>query len=624
MCAGINHKSDDLAVKQSSLLRFFCAFSRKLSLTTFPKFNTVRANTAAQQITSSVTQSQERFYSSILIGLVSLCTLFALYILRPYDDNSLISWQWVFANNEIFITSLIVFAGLLLSWWLSAIELSHKKALLILLSSSFVICSLQWSQPELIADASRYFLQAKSLAENGPGYFLNEWGYAIAAWTDLPLIPFIYGMAFSLAGENRIAIQLLTTFFFCGTVLLTYLLGSELWDEMTGLYGAALLLGMPYLLSQVPLMLVDIPSMFFLTLAVYSTLIAVKTQSLSSLMLALITIVLALLCKYSTWLMLSVLAVVAISYRRTSWANLSKQLLYLLVAIAVFFSVVLLWKYEAAVNQVALLVTYQLPGLSRWHESHLSTFFFQVHPFITLAAFSSVYFAWRQRDVRYLIISWMLLLVLLLEIKRIRYVLIVFPMLALMASYALQQITDSRIRKYMLLSIIVSSLAVSMYGYSSFVHKTSAMNIKRAGEFLNTMTASTVEVIVLPQTASSISPFVSVPLLDLFTTKNLVYWQQSDLVSQPSQKKLNTSSLRFSWDYQFQNYYQASNGIVDKAIVIISDRDTAQLPAKILSRLKGFYLKQRFTQDEGVYRYSTIVDVYEASSQRQSADIIKG
>ena len=145
-------------------------------------------------------------------------------------------------------------------------------------------------------------------------------------------------------------------------MLLTYLLGSELWDEITGLYGAALLLGMPYLLSQVPLMLVDIPSMFFLSLAVYITLIAVKTASLPWFVMALISIILALLSKYSTWLMLSVLAIVAISYRSGSWANLCKQMLYLLFAISVFLSALLLWKYDAVVNQFVLLMTYQLPG----------------------------------------------------------------------------------------------------------------------------------------------------------------------------------------------------------------------------------------------------------------------
>ena len=640
MCACLSYEAGKFSEKQFNLLRYYCAslksltrtsdidyrcilnrvFNRILPLTLLPLFRMYGPEITAQQ--QSKPEEQSRNLTAILIALLTLNTLFVLYIFRIYDDNRLLSWQWVFANNEVYITGLILLIGLFLSWWLTGIELSQKKALVLLLCTSFMVCSVQWSQPELIVDTSRYFLQAKSIAVNGPAYFIHEWGYGIAAWTDLPLIPFLYGLVFSLVGEYRIAIQILTTLFFCGTVLLTFLIGKALWDETTGLYGAALLLGMPFLLSQVPLILIDIPTMFFLSLAVYCMLIAVKTEAVSWFVVAIITIVLALLCKYSTWLMLSVLIVIAMSCRRGSWADLSKMMLTLFMGVAIFFIIVLLWKYDAIVKQFILLTTYQLPGLDRWHESHISTFLYQVHPFITLAALSSVYLAWHKRDVRYLIVAWMVLLVLLLEIKRARYVLIVFPMLALMAAYALRQINDNRVRNYMVLCIIVSSLVVTLYGYSSFAHKTSAMNIKHAGEFLNKIKLSTVEVILLPQINSTINPFVSVPLLDLFTTKNLVYWKPPVLTSRPEQKKLSTSPLRFSWEYKLENYYQTSHDAAEKVIVIISNTETQVLPAIVSARLKGFHLKRRFTQHEDVYRYSTIVDVYEASKHRKSVDII--
>lgn len=640
MCAGLSYEVGKFTVKQFKLLRYcntsvksltrildlayHCIFNRVLicimPLILFPIFRIHGSDVKVQP--QLKTEEQSRNLAALLIALLTLNTLFVLYIFRIYDDNRLLSWQWVFANNEVYITGLILLMGLFLSWWLTAIELSQKKALVLLLCTSFMICSVQWSHPELIVDTSRYFLQAKSIAVNGPAYFIHEWGYGIAAWTDLPLIPFLYGLVFSLVGEYRIAIQILTTLFFCGTVLLTFLIGKALWDETTGLYGAALLLGMPYLLTQVPLILVDIPTMFFLSLAVYCMLIAVKTEAALWFVMAGITTVLALLCKYSTWLMLSVLIVIAMSCRRGSWAKLSKQMVTLFMGIALFFIVLLLWKYDAIVRQFVLLTAYQLPGLDRWHETQISTFLYQVHPFITLAALCSVYFAWHKRDVRYLIVAWMVLLVLLLEIKRARYVLIVFPMLALMAAYALRQINHRQVRNYMVLCIIVSSLAVTLFGYSTFVHKTSAMNIKHAGEYLNKIKSSTVEVILLPQTNSTINPFVSLPLLDLFTTKNLVYWKPPVLTSQPEHKKLSTSPLRFSWEYKLENYYQASHDAADKVIVIISDTETRVLPEIISARLKGFHLKQKFTQHENVYRYSTIVEVYETNKQRKSIDII--
>ena len=637
MSVGLKHKSGDLYAKQFRLLSYCCAlvkplvrilhidyryaFNRLLSFSVFPLFRLSQVGETAPQLTLSKSATQSRHLTAVLMGLLTLSALFVLYILRAYDDNRLTSWQWVFANNEVYITSLIILMGLLLSWWLTGIQLSQNNALIFLLGSSFMLCSTLWSQPELIVDASRYFLQAKSLAVNGPAYFIHEWGYGISAWTDLPLIPFIYGMVFRFVGEYRIAIQLVTTLFFCGTVLLTFLIGTELWDEVTGLYGGALLLGMPYLLTQVPLMLVDIPTMFFLSLAVYSMVKAVKTEAVPWLVMAMITIVLALLCKYSTWLMLSVVAVIAISCRTGSWVKLCRQMLSILMSVALILIFFLVWKYDFIVNQFVLLMTYQLPGLGRWQESHISTFLYQVHPFITLSALASIYFAWHKRDVRYLVVMWMVLLVLLLEIKRIRYALIVFPMLALMAAYALRQISDSRIRNYTVLCITVSSVAVTLFGYTPFVNKTSAVNIKHAGEFLNKINSSTVEVILLPQTKSSINPAVSVPLLDLFTKKNLVYWQQPVLMPLPEQH-LSTSSLRFSWEYKLTNFYEMSNEIPNKAIVIISNGDTQVLSAVIMQRLNGFHLTRRFAQHEGIYRYSTIVEVYEAIRQHESADNI--
>jgi len=656
MYTGLNHGLDELSVKQFSLQRYFfalvkpltrisyfdyrCILNRLCLLLSFPIFRLYRAEVSQTSLSKTEADDQVRNLSAVLIALLMLSALFVLYIFRVYDDNRLLSWQWVFANNEIIKTSLILLPGLWLAWWLAGLQLPYNKALIFLLSSSFMLCSSLWGQPELIVDASRYFLQAKSLAVNGPVYFIQEWGYGIGVWTDLPLIPFIYGLVYSLAGEYRMATQVLTSLFFCGTMFLMYLTGKELWDETTGLCAAALLLGMPYLFTQIPLMLVDIPTMFFFSLAVYSMLMVVKTEAKSWLVMATVTIVLAMLCKYSTWLMLSVLLVLSICYRprgkpggrpgdrpgdRTeSRVNLYKIMLTILTGVVLFFTVLLVWKYDAIVQQFNLLTAYQLPGLGRWQESHLSTFFYQVHPFITLAALCSVYVAWRKRDVRYLIISWMVLLVLLLEIKRIRYVLIVFPMLSLMAAYALRQIGDSRIRRYIVLSIIVSSLAVTFYGYSPFVHKTSAINIKHAGELLNNMQSSTVEVILLPQTHSSINPFVSVPLLDLFTTKQLVYWKHPFLTSPSAQKNSATSSLRFSWEYKLEDFYETSREILDKAIVIISESKTQLLPAIITTRLQGFHLKQRFAQTQGVYRYSTIVEVYEKNSQQHSVDLYRG
>ncbi|MEK9145680.1 MAG: hypothetical protein AAB339_08740, partial [Elusimicrobiota bacterium] len=63
-----------------------------------------------------------------------------------------------------------------------------------------------------------------------------------------------------------------------------------------------------------------------------------------------------------------------------------------------------------------------------------------MHPFIAAAALVSVYAAFKNRDARYAIVLWLPALVMVLGINRIRYILPVFPLLALMAAYGLREI----------------------------------------------------------------------------------------------------------------------------------------------------------------------------------------
>ena len=110
-------------------------------------------------------------------------------------------------------------------------------------------------------------------------------------------MPFLYGLVFKFFGEQRIFIQVLNTLFYSLTVVLTYQLGKTLWDEDTGFWGGLLLLGFPYLYTQVPLMLVDVPTMFFFMLAVVTCVNALKKGGTGRIVLAAPRIVFGFLCK---------------------------------------------------------------------------------------------------------------------------------------------------------------------------------------------------------------------------------------------------------------------------------------------------------------------------------------
>ena len=251
----------------------------------------------------------------LLVSVVALGTVAAQLAFRAADDSRLTSWRWVFAGTDPVRLFALVAAAIGVAHLLARSPLPARRPTPLLFLLSFAAAACFWPAPEVIVDASRYFTQAKHLELHGLRWFLSEWGREIPAWTDLPLVPALYGLVFRLFGEARIHAQLLGTLLFAGSVVLTYRTGAELFDEDVGLAGAAFLLAIPYLLTQVPSMLVDVPTMFFLVLATYAVLHAVRRGGAARILLASIAVFLAALSKYSAWLLLTGLPAIAVVHR---------------------------------------------------------------------------------------------------------------------------------------------------------------------------------------------------------------------------------------------------------------------------------------------------------------------
>lgn len=550
----------------------------------------------------------------LIFLLVSLLTFVILFSLRSLDDNRLTSWQWVFAGVNPLLIYLLLAAGFLISFLTLKVSVPARYSGFFLFSGSFAVSMLFWNEPEVIIDAARYFTQAKYLELYGVKYFLREWGDRINAWTDLPLMPFLYGLIFKYFGEARLYIQIFTTTLFSLTVVITYMIGRELWDEDAGFYGGLLLLGIPYLFTQTPLMLVDVPTMFFLMLSVFAFLMALRKGG-GWLFFAPFAIFLAVLSKYSAWLMMSVLFIVFLTVLRDSGikTRIALQRTAFAVAGVVFLTGIVYWyKGDIFWEQIRLLIDYQKPGLSRWGESFVSTFFFQVHPFITIAALYSAYAAFKKKDFKYLIIAWLMVLVIVLQIRRIRYIIMVFPMLALMASYGFSEIQRKDVRKFIVCCVLISSLVIAGFCYLPFLNTLSAANLKQAGEFLDTLqeTEARVYTVLPDDPAGELS--VSVPLLDLFTRKRIIYLPPGEEEGTLSEEH-KTSPLRFTWEYRPPEYY---NNLIqparpeETAIVVIADDTETELPAEIRHQIKDYSLSRQFMVDEDIFLYKTMVSIY--------------
>ena len=544
--------------------------------------------------------------------LLSFCTLIILpllYIYRAIDNNTFTSWRWVFSQTGILQVFFCLLPALLCAYAISLIRFSGRYACAFLFILSFASIIPLWQEPEAVIDASRYFVQAKSLKEYGIRYFLDEWGNAIHAWTDMPLVPFFYGLIFAGLGEARLFIQLFNTILFALTVVLTFLIGKKIWDEETGLHAGLLLLGIPYLLTQVPLMLVDVPTMFFLTLSIYAFLRAVERGGLPRTAAASLALCMAVFSKYSTWLMLSVIPVISVVLMRRGPEKIFGRIFSVLLMTGLLAGVVILLRYDFIRDQIMVLRTYQWSGLGRWQEGFLSTFLYQTHPFVTILALCGTYRAVRERDMRFLIAAWFAVLVFLLQIRRIRYILPLFPLFCLMAAYGLQLIKDRGSKQYLSLCIAATSLVLVYSAYLPFLNTTGMANLKHAGRFLNTLNCDPVEVYALPQRDSSGSTFAAIPILDYHTDRRIVSPQKWP--GHPQGGTTLKSSMRFTWETGKPDLYGRDISEKGCAVVIISgvapDRAAGTLTGKDLNSLR---VLKEFGLSSEVFRYQTFVTVY--------------
>lgn len=564
--------------------------------------------------------SKKRTDYFLMVVLFTFLVPLTLFVFRQYDDNRLTSWNWAFSGIEISTVFLILVPGVIIAYILSRLSFPERHPVIFLLIFSYLAGIIFWSEPEVIVDSSRYFTQAKHLKMFGIKYFIHEWGKDINAWTDLPLLPFIYGVILKLFGENRIYIQIFTTFIFSMTVLHTYLIGKTLWNESVGFSAGLLLLGMPYLLTQVPLLLVDTSTMLFLIFAVYAFVTALNKGGIW-ILISSIAVFLAFFSKYSSWLMLSVLVIIFLVFmigkteHKTAESN--KRPLYVyrccLVTLlsALWIAIPAIYKIGVIENQISILLTFQKPALRRWGESFISTFLYQIHPFISVLAIYSIYAAVKKRDLKYAIIFWLIFLMFYLWVKRIRYILPTFPMLAIMASYGLQEMRDIKLRRFVVYCAALSSLIIATFIYLPYLHNMSSVNLMNAGRYLNSLDAGDVEVVTLPSRNYTINSAVSVPILDIFTNKEIHY----EYYKSPLPEKVLVSPLRFTWEYKNPDYYgkRYRSGVVpkEKPLVIITSEHEEELPGHIKERLDAYVKIAEFKETTGFFRYSPDVIIYQ-------------
>jgi 4-amino-4-deoxy-L-arabinose transferase-like glycosyltransferase len=443
----------------------------------------------------------------------------------------------------------------------------------------------------MLLDASRYFLQAKHLALYGLVSFLGQWGEGIQAWTDLPLMPALYGLLFRYLGEARVYVQALNTGLFALTVVLVFELGRLLWDTRTGFYGAVFLLGIPYLYTQVPLMMVDVGAMFFLMLALWCALKALR-QGGRWLPAAALAAALALLTKFTLWGLLPLgLLGLSLAVGRPCRA------LAVLALAGLLLAPLGLYKAEVLLAQLRLLVQYQLPALKGWNEGYASVLLFQSHPLLLAFSLWGLGQAVRLRDRGFVLPGLLLLLALAIGAPRMRYLLPVLPLLALAAGYGLRGLRLPG--AFLCMAVAGTAFALAASAYLPFLKGTSMGNLREAARLLEALPAERVLVKTLPQQASLGSTWALVPILDLYSSKEIL----SRAPSPPEawSKALRLHPLRFSWELRAPDFYRPAGS--PQALVLLSGSDRHHPP-------EGLTRAGAFTAHGRAFRYKAFAAVY--------------
>lgn len=533
-----------------------------------------------------------RLSNIYIVGAFGALSLLILYELKSLDDNVTVRWNWTVSSFELFLSIIIV--SIALGYLFTFFKFRRYK--LFILSISFIFTALFWKQPEILLDASRYFTYAKTFDTYGLGHFIRGWGSDFGVWTDLPMAPLLYGITFKLFGESRLAVQVLNSLLFSFSALLTYLIGRELWSREAGFLASLFLLSSPYLFTQVPLFLVDIASLFFLALALYTFIKALGYGGLWIPASAL-AIFAALMTKYSLWLFLLPLPLFLIIGNRRNGAKA-------LAFAGLLFLAVLAIKSQVFQEQLRLLLGYQSKGLKRWGESYISTFFFQVHPFLTLAAIYILGEGLRRRSRKVALLVALILPVFLLRVERIRYLLPLFPVFALLAGHGIERLKLIQ-KSFIPVSACIFSLLFALSFYLPFNIATSSSNLMHAGHYLDRLEAG--EVAVLPLTSyGPVNPRVTVPLLDIYTQKRITVVPYN--YTPPPEEELKTSPLRFTWEYELPEYYSRAKGKPEVIVVVTGEKKP--IPGEIEKELEDYRLIAEYRRSQGLFDFTTLVSIY--------------
>lgn len=278
-------------------------------------------------------------------------------------------------RGKMLLLVLSVVGGLVLALlpetWISRFKdignmLSPKARLTVLCFLIFGIGVFYVRSHRMDTDEARIFTASKRFAGEGAGPFLYEYARTPALHRlHPPLATLIYGGVMRPEGPHLGTSRMISLFFSLGVFLLTYGIGTRLYDSATGFLAALALLSFPYFLRVGAIALTDMPAAFFSTITLFLLIHLFRTEDYWIALLAGFSFGLSLLTKYTIVLLYPAVL---------SWFAMSGSLKKLRIHLALFclVSAGFLAAWIGYLHRAGVLSTH-LEGIGFWTR-HVTTF----------------------------------------------------------------------------------------------------------------------------------------------------------------------------------------------------------------------------------------------------------
>lgn len=423
----------------------------------------------------------------IFIPIILIFTFLIAYLFRSYDNTVLFSWNNLFRYVELRRIIIGLIASSIVAFSLSRInlDLSNHHKILLILGASIIFSIPFWIVPEINPDARRFLTQAKYLEAYGFFSFIKDWGGKLFAHSDQPTPSLFFGFLFKFFGEERFIIQTFNTFLFGAGAIATFYIGTKFWNASVGLYSSLFLITSPHLLAQVPLMIIDPFAMSTLAIAIVGFLLAMKDFKIHWILLAFAFSVITLTSKLTIPIVFfSTIASLTIFYASRRHERL--RILLLLVMILIPLIILLIFKFDLYLSQFIFAAKASPLTAIRPPRNPVSPLFlfYQLTPPVIILFLLSPFLALYHRDKRFLILlAWIIPLVLTAGWTRGRYLMPIYPAIALGAGYTIEKIIkDRKIRRYAVGCIMLFSLTVAL-SYIPFMQNFSERNLMDAASY---------------------------------------------------------------------------------------------------------------------------------------------